>query len=150
LAGAGERGRCCWSGASSDTISCSKSTKFHRRTAGGTTRRGRAGVTLILAPLQCLTPRPCFPFYLRSLEPRWCAIAVRHDRAANLAEVLAMLSDHRLPVEEAARTVDILDLRVAPHNRGQSAALRRTATCHTRSWITRSSRRPRTSACRRE
>ncbi len=47
--------------------------------------------------------------------------------AANLAEVLAKLSDHGLPVMEAVRTVTILGLEVAPMTEaqaGRSAELR--------------------------
>ena len=47
--------------------------------------------------------------------------------AANLAEVLAKLSDHGLPAQEAARAVAILGLEVAPMTEGQaqrSAVLR--------------------------
>ena len=39
--------------------------------------------------------------------------------AANLAEVLAKLSDHRLPAPEAARAVAILGLEVAPMTEAQ-------------------------------
>lgn len=47
--------------------------------------------------------------------------------AANLAEVLAKLSDHGMPAEQAARAVAILGLEVAPMTEAQarrSAALR--------------------------
>ncbi len=47
--------------------------------------------------------------------------------AANLAEVLAKLSDHGLPAVEAVRTVAILGLEVAPMTEaqaGRSAELR--------------------------
>ena len=40
--------------------------------------------------------------------------------AANLAEVLAKLSDHGLPAPEAARAVAILGLEVAPMTEGQA------------------------------
>ena len=40
--------------------------------------------------------------------------------AANLAEVLAKLSDHGLPVQEAARAVAILGLEVAPMTESQA------------------------------
>lgn len=40
--------------------------------------------------------------------------------AANLAEVLAKLSDHGLPAQEAARAVAILGLEVAPMTEGQA------------------------------
>jgi len=40
--------------------------------------------------------------------------------AANLAEVLAKLSDHRLPAVEAVRAVTILGLEVAPMTEGQA------------------------------
>ena len=40
--------------------------------------------------------------------------------AANLAEVLAKLSDHGLPVQEAARAVAILGLEVAPMTEAQA------------------------------
>jgi len=40
--------------------------------------------------------------------------------AANLAEVLAKLSDHGLPAQEAARAVAILGLEVVPMTEGQA------------------------------
>ena len=40
--------------------------------------------------------------------------------AANLAEVLAKLSDHGLPAQEAARAVAILGLEVAPMTEAQA------------------------------
>jgi len=40
--------------------------------------------------------------------------------AANLAEVLAKLSDHSLPAQEAACAVAILGLKVAPMTEGQA------------------------------
>ncbi len=40
--------------------------------------------------------------------------------AANLAEVLAKLSDHRLPAVEAVRAVTILGLEVAPMTEAQA------------------------------